>query len=542
MKINKMKLLLSKFILFVLVFHLPNKVCGQTDFPYDIVLTPITVPNLPGLHSYAFAQHNGKWLIIGGRKDGVHARQPFNAFPNSNNNTDIYVVDITTQQSWSMSLNSLTNEIKEQLQSTNMNFFQDENTLYIIGGYAFSATANDHITFDKLTAVDVPNLINAIVSGTSITSYFKQTANDIFAITGGQLGKIGTDFYLVGGHRFDGRYNPMNNPTFTQTYSNQIRKFTIDNSGTQLSFSNYTTITDPVHLRRRDYNLLPQVFPNGELGYTISSGVFQADADLPFLYPVDIKVSGYFPQTQFNQYLSNYHSGKACLYNLSDNKMHNLFFGGISQYNFVNNALVQDNTVPFVKTISRTTRNSEGTLTEYKFPIEMPNLKGAGAEFIPNHNLPHYTNEVVKLDEITQNEFIIGHLFGGIQSSIPNAFTTNQTNLTKANSNFYEFKLIYNPSLSVQAVDGKNPFQLSVYPNPTQNNIINLNFEMPYLAKVSYYVTAVDGKIIEEGNLKNVIIGTNKMNFELENESSGIIFMTLIFDDKFYLTQKVVLK
>jgi hypothetical protein len=43
-----------------------------------------------------------------------------------------------------------------------------------------------------------------------------------------------------------------------------------------LSISNYQTVTDAVHLHRRDYNLLPQVFPNGELGYTISSGVFKS--------------------------------------------------------------------------------------------------------------------------------------------------------------------------------------------------------------------------------------------------------------------------
>lgn len=53
---------------------------AQSSFPFDVVLTPINVTGLPGLHSYAFAQHNGKWLIIGGRKDGIHARQPFNAF------------------------------------------------------------------------------------------------------------------------------------------------------------------------------------------------------------------------------------------------------------------------------------------------------------------------------------------------------------------------------------------------------------------------------------------------------------------------------
>ncbi len=82
-------------------------------------------------------------------------------------------------------------------------------------------------------------------------------------------------FYLVGGHLFDGKYNPMGNPTYIQEYTNQIRKFAIDNSGSQLSYHNYSAITDPVHLRRRDYNLLPQIFPNGEQGgLTVSSGGF----------------------------------------------------------------------------------------------------------------------------------------------------------------------------------------------------------------------------------------------------------------------------
>ncbi len=536
-----MKSIFFKSLVLVMTFCY-SVIYSQNNFPYDVVLTPISVPNLPGLHSYAFAQNNGKWLIIGGRKDGIHARQPFNAFPGSNNNTDIYVVDIATQQSWSASLNVLPTGIKEQLQSTNMNFYQDGNALYIIGGYAFSTSANDHITFNKLTSIDVPNLINAIVLGNPITTYFKQISNDIFANTGGQLGKIGNEFYLIGGQRFDGRYNPMNNPTFTQTYATKIQKFTIDNSGTQLSYANYSQWIDPVHLRRRDYNLVPQIFPNGEEGYTISSGVFQVDVDLPFLYPVDIKASGYFPQTQFNQYLSNYHSGKAALYDATSNQMHSLFFGGMSQYSYINNVLTQDNTVPFVKTISRVTRSFDGTLTEYKFPVEMPNLKGAGAEFIPNHAMPHYTNEVLKMNEITATEFVIGHLFGGIQTTNASAFTNNQTSTTTADPTVYEVKLVYNPTLTVPKMDGKNPFSFIVYPNPTVVDSINLQFEMPYLVKVSFYVSSTDGKILEEGILQDVQTGANTMNFELENKASGAIFITLIFDDKFYITQKVLLK
>ena len=269
--------------LVVLTFLFSIKVSGQPSFDYFIELEPLIVPNMPGLHSYAFGQHDGKWLIIGGRKDGLHAKQPMFSFPQSQNNTDIYVVDINAQQFWSASINSLPKGIKEQLQSTNMNFYQDQDTLYIIGGYAFSETANQHITFPNITSVQVNSVINAIENGDSITSFFKQITDPVFAITGGQLGKIDNTFYLVGGQKFDGLYNPMGGPTFTQAYSNQIRKFIIDNSGTQLSYANYATITDEVHLRRRDYNLIPQIFPDGSAGYTISSGVFQANVDLPFL-------------------------------------------------------------------------------------------------------------------------------------------------------------------------------------------------------------------------------------------------------------------
>uniref|UniRef100_UPI004049DBAC hypothetical protein n=1 Tax=Flavobacterium sp. TaxID=239 RepID=UPI004049DBAC len=515
---------------------------AQSSFPYDVVLTPISIANLPGLHSYVFAQHEGKWLIIGGRKDGLHARQPFNAFPNAQNNTDIFVVDIASQQVWSESVNVLPTGLKEQLQATNFCFHQDDETLYIAGGYAFSATANDHVTFDKLTAVDVPHLINAIINGNSITSFFKQIADPIFQNTGGQMGKIGNLFYLVGGQIFTGRYNPMNDPTFTQTYHSKIQKFTIDNSESQLSFSNYEAVSDIVHLHRRDYNLVPQIFPDGEEGYTISSGVFQINADLPFLYPVDIKSDGYFPQTQFNQYLSNYHSGITALYNQTDSQMHSLFYGGMSQYYYDGTSLIQDNSVPFVKTISRVTREADGTLSEHKLTAEMPNLKGAGAEFIPNQNLPHYTNEVIKLDEIEAEEFVIGHLFGGIQSPTNNPFTNNQTNSTSADPTIYEVKLVYNANLSNNPVDGANPFDFTISPNPTATNVVRLQFNLPQVATVDYFVTSINGKMLDDGEIVGLNRGENTMNFNLPDTQDSVLIVTFVFDNKFYVSKKVIRK
>ncbi|HEY0731172.1 MAG TPA: hypothetical protein VGD33_02040, partial [Chitinophagaceae bacterium] len=253
---------------------------GQS-FAYTTLLKPIHIQGFPGLQSYAYAQHNGKWLILGGRKEGIHARQPFASFPVSKNNTDIYVVDIQSRQFWQASLENLPTPLKEQLSATNINFYQQEDTLYMAGGYGYSSIAGDHITFANLTTLIVSEVINALINEIDYTAYMKQISDPVFAVTGGQLGMIKNKFYLVGGQKFDGRYNPMGHGTFIQEYTNQVRIFSVNNSNEQLSFHSYSSFTDPVHLRRRDYNLIPQIFHDRSEGYTISSGVFQLIEDLP---------------------------------------------------------------------------------------------------------------------------------------------------------------------------------------------------------------------------------------------------------------------
>ncbi len=531
-----------KYIFFILTFlTLQVNLLSQNSFDYSLELEPVNIPDLPGLHSYAFAQHNGKWLIIGGRKDGIHARQPFNAFPFSQNNTDIYVVDVNTKEFWTSSTTGLATNLKEQLQSTNMNFYQEADTLYIIGGYAFSPSLDDHITFPNLISIQVSTLIEDIINGNSVSSNFKQISDDIFAVTGGQLEKIGDIFYLVGGHRFDGRYNPMDHPTFIQTYTNQIRKFRIDNSGSQLSYSNYSAITDPIHLRRRDYNLLPQIFPDGSEGLTISSGVFQINGDLPFLYPVDITETGYNPITSFNQYLSNYHSAKVCLFDSVSNEMHSIFFGGMSQYYYQNGILLQDDLVPFVKTISRLTRFADGTLQEFQLPIEMPGLKGSSAEFIINRDLPHYDSDIIKLHGFTQDTILIGHIYGGILSPSSNPFSFNQTFTTSADNTIYSVKIIKNPITDVQKIDGVNPYKLSVYPNPTDNEI-TLEFSREASSIDYFFITTLNGEIVDEGKLLSQRTGSNKFILDTDHILPQSLFVTVIIDNKYYLTEKVLKK
>jgi hypothetical protein len=515
---------------------------SQDSFNYEVKLNPVQVEGLPGLHSYVFGQHDGKWIIIGGRKDGIHARQPFNAFPENFNNSTIYVVDVYSNELWTSSLDDLAVGIQEQLQSTNLNFFQSADTLYMIGGYSYAASAQDHITHPKLTTVIVSNVIDAIISEESITTHFQQIEDAIFANTGGQMGKIGDQFILVGGQRFDGRYNPMGNPTFTQTYKTGIQRFNISNTPGNLSYSNYSFDEDPIHLRRRDYNLLPQLFPNGEEGYMISAGVFQINADLPFLYPVDITASDYTPRTEFNQYLSHYHSAKLAIYDEESNESHNIFFGGMSQYFYENGALVQDDQVPFVKTISRVTRNSDNELFEFQLPIEMPGLKGAGSEFIPNNALSYTSSEVLKINDSPGDSILAGHIFGGIQSDTQNPFSNNETNTTSADPVIYEVWLKRNEELNTIEIDGKNPYAIQIFPNPVKNKL-QVEIKGMNMKDAHYYITSFDGKIVQQGELNTSTGDVLKAQIKLNKRiSKQPLLLTAVVNNKYYLNARFIIE
>lgn len=353
----------NKITTFLGLIFLSLSVFSQTA-PFNIYIEPMNITGLSGLQAYAFGQYNGKWLIVGGRLDGLHRRQPFAAFDIAGNNNQIIVIDPVSQQKWTAPLTSLSVALQEQLSSTNMEFHQEGNYLYIIGGYGYNTASAARKTFDNLTAINVPSVINAVIGGTSITSFFRQISDAQFAVTGGHLKKIDNTFYLIGGNKFEGNYNPMGHATYTQAYTNAIRKFNLTDDGTTVTITHLPTITDATNLHRRDYNAVPQILPNGAEGITAFSGVFQPTVDLPFLNCVNIDSNTYIVNNTFQQYYNHYHCAVLPLYSASNNEMHNVFFGGIAQYYDSLGVLVQDNNVPFVKTIARVTRNSSGTMAE----------------------------------------------------------------------------------------------------------------------------------------------------------------------------------
>lgn len=519
-----------KFFIFIFGLIIAINTSSQ-NVAFNILLEPINIKELIGIQSFAYGQHEGKWLIIGGRIDGLHRKQPFASFDIEGHNTQLYVIDPVTQQKWTAPIVSLSTELQEQLKSTNMEFYQRGRYLYLLGGYGFSSIADDHTTFNKLIAIDVPSTINAIISNSGFESYFRQITDDQFQVTGGRLEKINNTFYLVGGQKFIGRYNPMgpdHGPGFEQVYTNQIRKFNIVDNGKDIIINHLPCITDVINLHRRDYNLAAQIMPDGQEGLTVFSGVFQTDYDLPYLNCVNIDSNGYNVNNEFSQYYNHYHCAHLNIYSANQNEMNTLFFGGIAQYFDESGMLVQNNNVPFVKTIARVNRDAKGKMSEYKLAVEMPDLLGAGSEFIQVENLPHYQNGVIKIDDLKADTTIVGYIYGGISSSDANIFWINDGSQSSASSHIYKVLLTKDSTSSKHHLNNQSIGNLKMMVYPITNDgylIVKYNLYKPTNVKLSIYTEK--GKKIEERIFENRLTGENVYKKKLIVTENEILIISI---------------
>lgn len=527
---------IKNITLFLLALFVLNNVQGQ-NAPFEIKLEPISISNLGGIQSYAFGQSDDKWLIVGGRLDGLHQRQPFAAFDLAGHNNQLIVVDPISLQKWSIPLTQLSPEIQEHLSATNMQFYQENDYLYCLGGYGYSAIFGDHTTFDKLTAIHIPGIINAIINNNSITAHIRQITDTKFQVTGGRLKKIDSTFYLLGGQKFIGRYNPMgpdHGPGFIQEYTDAIRKFNLNDDGVSIVITHVDEYIDNNDLHRRDYNAEQQILINGNEGITMFSGVFQPTVNLPFLNAVTVDDNSYQVENNFQQYYNHYHCPVLPIYSELDNEMHTVFFGGIAQFYDNQGVLVQDDDVPFVSTIARVTRDNLGNMAEYKLPVEMPTLLGAGAEFIPNLDFPHFNNEVFKLDSVDNDYTLIGYIYGGISSSQPNIFFINDGSQSSANNQIFEVFIRKSGTLNNDELNPSsiNSLNLVIYPNPN-DGLLKVSFHLEKFDNATLTIQNAKGKKVEETILNGLNKGKNYFEKEVTRLKRGkSYFITIETSDQ----------
>jgi len=405
--------------------------------PYLITVKPAENQPAPALHSFALAVHDGKWLIVGGRTNGFHrTSQPESTFPSRFSNDQLYVVDPAGNRLWKAALPA---KHRLQLRATNMGYYQDQDVLYLVGGYGSRTEKDgkgDYHTFPTLTAIRVPQIIAAIISGNQekIADSVSSTTDNRMQVTGGGLQKLGDRFYLVFGQNYDQKYKGA----ITGQYTFEVRHFRIRFDGHDLAIEDPQSITDPAgpgpdsQYRRRDLNVVPAVRSDGTLGITAYGGVFTKGGG-PWRRPVYID-RGANGQIQvnvdkaFEQRMCQYDCARLMMFDPLSRTMYTTFFGGITYYYYNAQGELEEsnlrNFMPFTGAITTVTRQANGKTVEIpQGPADgLPGLLGAEAVFIPLDGIPRFQNRADILDFsklLARGKIKIGYLYGGIRALEP---------------------------------------------------------------------------------------------------------------------------
>jgi hypothetical protein len=168
-------------------------------------------------------------------------------------------------------------------------------------------------------------------------------------------------------------------------------------------------------------------------------------------------------------------------------------------------------------------------MAEYKLPVEMPALLGAGAEFIPNQSVPQFNNEVLKLDDFTADSTLVGYIYGGISSTAANIFFTNTGTQSSASSQIFKVYVIKNSIVGVHNLNEQSigTLKLQVFPNPSNGDFV-VKFFLNKMAETKLSLYSIDGKIIEERILNDVQMGENTFQQIIRNTGLGWTYILTV--------------
>ena len=503
----------SSFLFFII-----NHAFAQfgTMPPFTIQIEPVITTPLPTLHSFAFAQSGNKWLIIGGRTNGLHGLNSSGGFPPEYKNDVVTVIDTSTWTFYTADLNQLSKAIADPMRSTNMQYIQEGNYLYMVGGYGYDSVANMFVSFPKLTAVHVNNMINAVINAQPIASTIRQITDTNFSICGGDLGKIGNSFYLMFGHNFGGRYSDPPSPLFTQTYSDRIKKFNLSDDGTTITLSGFTYQVDTNNFHRRDLNTCPIVNPDGSFAIGAYGGVFRKDSNLPFREPITINATATNVNLSYQQVMQQYTCALMPIYDSLTQKMYTTFFGGISLYDFndTTSAIKRDSLVPFVNEVTTMTVSSTGFVEETILPVKLSGLLGSNAKFISTQKISTYANEVIRIRDLPNTKILAGYIFGGIRAQ--------QANFGTSIANDTVYRVFITPNNTNGINEELNPIRnTQLFPNPSYQ-ASTLLFTLKNSEQINISLFDVTGKKILQIVDEKMQIGNQKMNINTSKLMAGI--------------------
>lgn len=466
------------FFLIILIDLSPLFCQNQTNtispiYPSDSLPFQVSVEtyfSLPqGLHSYVFGVHEGKWLLLAGRTNGLHGfDNNVNNFPPNKQNTTVFVIDPETQEVWSKSLldasSGLTQNQVDTLSVVSAQSYFVRNTLYVTGGYGVDTATGQMGTKAVLTAIDIPGLIHWVVNPhkeETAAQHIRQISHPWVQVTGGYMAQVNDHLLtlLIFGQNFDGLYTVNSNGNYTQ----QVRPFRIIDNGKDLYIETAKAEAPNPNYRRRDLNVVPTISKDSKGRYHESFVAFSGVFTIPggaWTVPVIIRPNGSTfmanpndPST-FKQGMNNYTCPTIGLFSKKTRDMYVVILGGITFGFFQGGVFSTDDELPFTNQITTVKIDPQGSFTQFIMKNEYPLilstfsnpgnqlLFGAGGQFFPVEGLPTYSNGVFRLEKLekAKSPVLLGYIVGGIQSTLPN---TNDRADSAASP--YVFKVILTP-------------------------------------------------------------------------------------------------
>jgi len=400
-------------------------------------------PGAPRLQSFSFAQWKSKWVFIGGRITGYHAVGGGSAdFLRADANRDVWVIDTGVKPAKTyharVELPLRYAVVQAQWTSTAQLYFQDGEMLYICGGYG-QDEKGEWTTFDVISKVSVPALIDGVMQGRLPAESIAFGRSPVVQSTGGGLVKLDDGyFYLVMGHSFQGSYTAFegrsgrNSSEASQVYLNEIRKFSVrPRADAALDVMLKEKFHNDAQFHRRDLNVVAFLSARG-MGLAAYGGVFTPETQLSYGNPIYLRAStGPFVDQTFEQKMNTYSCAVLVMYSEAARAMYTTFFGGISRYSwnpsvgsFVENPRAGSKTdavyldgLQWSDQIS-TIRNQDSTTIELVNPSSLPAFLGAGAVFIPSPEIAraHEGTDILALDSLGNVRTFVGYVYGGIRA------------------------------------------------------------------------------------------------------------------------------
>jgi hypothetical protein len=356
--------------------------------------------------------------------------------------------------------------------------------MFIVGGYGWKADSSDMITFNTIIAFNVTKMVTAIKNGSSasdIKKLIRMAQDDRLAVTGGELFYMNNVFFLVFGQVFTGQYRAFGGTDYTQTYTESIKRFTLNPNTLQVLSYGETTTTNPDRpYHRRDGNIIqdidPQTFSSRIGAY---GGVFRPGIIGAYTYPVFINStdpSNPVIDTSGNQKFSQYECPVVSIVDSSAKAaVYHTFFGGIGHYYYAqtpsqkaiyDTATVQgrNDGFPFVQDITTFLQKADGTYEEWIHTTSTPNhrLVGSSVRFLLMPKLINegvaYSNGVIKLQKLTtgQKQFV-GYVYGGIEALNPLPFIPNTG--TWVTNSVWKVYVTRQPTAAIPASEGHQSTQ-----------------------------------------------------------------------------------